>query len=35
MPLNAMLHDRFLLILVALFAVVAVSWAIQRFRRKP
>jgi len=34
-PVNAILHDRFLLILVALFAVVGVSWAVQRFRKKP
>jgi hypothetical protein len=30
-----MTHDGFLMILIALFAIVGVSWAIQRFRKKP
>ncbi len=34
-PLSAMSHDYFLMGLVALFAVVGVSWVIQRFRKKP
>jgi len=34
-PISAMSHDYFLMGLIALFAVVGVFWAIQRFGKKP